>query len=52
MALCFNENPLGLTPAARDAAVAALPDANRYPFVAAEALRKACADFMAASPKT
>lgn len=25
MALCFNENPLGLTPAARDAAIAALP---------------------------
>ena len=51
MALCFNENPLGLTPAARDAAIAALPDANRYPFVAAERLRKACADFMGGKPE-
>ena len=47
MALCFNENPLGLTPAARDAAIAA----NRYPFVAAERLRKACADFMGGKPE-
>ena len=51
MALCFNENPLGLTPTARDAAIAALPDANRYPFVAAERLRKACADFMGGKPE-
>ncbi len=29
--LSSNENPLGLSPAAREAVVAAIPDANRYP---------------------
>ena len=29
MALCFNENPLGLSPAASKAAAEALPNANR-----------------------
>ena len=29
--LCFNENPLGISPMARDALVEAIVDANRYP---------------------
>lgn len=29
--LSSNENPLGLSPAARDAVIAAIPNANRYP---------------------
>lgn len=30
--LSSNENPLGLSPVAREAVIAAIPDANRYPF--------------------
>lgn len=33
-----NENPLGLSPAARQAVLDALPQANRYPFAAAQQL--------------
>ena len=49
--LCFNENPRGMTEAAKKAAKAALADASRYPFERSEALRKACAAFMSGRPE-
>ena len=49
--LCFNENPLGLTPAAQEAVRKALPQASRYPFFEVEKLRRACADFMGGKPE-
>ena len=48
---CFNENPLGLSKAAAEAVAKSAAVANRYPFVRAEALRKACAKFIGGSPK-
>ena len=51
MLLCFNENPLGLTPAAQEAVRKALPQASRYPFFEVEKLRRACADFMGGKPE-
>jgi histidinol-phosphate aminotransferase len=41
--LSSNENPLGLSPAAREAVIAALPNANRYPFDFSPALYTALA---------
>jgi histidinol-phosphate aminotransferase len=38
-----NENPLGLAPAARDAVLEGMSEANRYPFSAMGALREAIA---------
>lgn len=44
--LASNENPLGLSPRARDAAIAAMADISRYPDGGAFALKKAlCARF-------
>lgn len=45
------QNSCYLSPAASKAAVEALPNANRYPFAAAEKLRKACAAFMGGKPE-
>jgi len=44
--LCFNENPLGLAPAARQAVVDAIVDANRYPGDYAAPLAEALARFV------
>ncbi|MDO4937863.1 MAG: histidinol phosphate aminotransferase, partial [Sutterellaceae bacterium] len=49
--LCFNENSLGMSASAKAAAQKALDQAARYPFVRAEALRKACATFMGGKPE-
>ena len=38
---CYNENPLGLSAAARKAVADSAAVANRYPFVRCEVLRKA-----------
>lgn len=51
LALCFNENSLGMSPSAKAAAQASLAQASRYPFARAEALRKACAKFMGGKPE-
>ncbi len=48
--LSFNENPLGMSEAARKAVADATAQSARYPFVAAEALRKACAEFVGGTP--
>lgn len=48
---CFNENPLGLSAAAREAVAKSAADANRYPFARAEVLRRACADFIGGKPE-
>lgn len=50
MLLSFNENPLGLSPAARKAVAEATAQASRYPFVRVEVLRKAMADFIGGTP--
>lgn len=44
--LSSNENPLGLSPAARQAVVDAIPHANRYPSDYRGALYEALADYM------
>lgn len=49
--LCFNENSLGMSASAKAAAQKALEQASRYPFLRAEALRKACAAFMGGKPE-
>lgn len=43
---CFNENPLGLSAAARKALAASADRCNRYPFAEVEKLRAACAKFV------
>ena len=48
--LCFNENPLGMSAAARKAAAHATVQGSRYPFLRTEVLRKAIADYMGAKP--
>lgn len=48
---CFNENPLGLSMEARAAVAKSAAVCNRYPFARAEALRKACADFVGGKPE-
>ena len=50
MLLSFNENPLGLSPAARKAVAEATAQSSRYPFVRVEVLRKAMADFIGGTP--
>ena len=50
MLLSFNENPLGLSPAARKAVAEATAQASRYPFVRVEVLRKAMAAFTGGTP--
>lgn len=50
MLLSFNENPLGLSTAARKAVAEATAQASRYPFVRVEVLRKAMADFIGGTP--
>lgn len=47
----FNENPLGLSLKARKAVADSIRVMNRYPFVKAEVLRKACADFIGGKPE-
>ncbi len=47
----FNENPLGMSEAARKAIDAASKKASRYPFARAEALRKACAEYIGGKPE-
>lgn len=47
---CFNENPLGLSAAARKAVADSAAVANRYPFARAEVLRKACAEMIGGKP--
>ena len=49
--LCFNENPLGMSPAAQKAVAKAAAKGSRYPFGPVENLRKACAKFMAGKPE-
>lgn len=50
--LCFNENALGMSDAAKQAASRAITEqASLYPFVRCEALRKACATFMGGKPE-
>lgn len=50
--LCFNENALGMSDAAKQAASQAISEqASLYPFVRCEALRKACATFMGGEPE-
>ena len=44
--LCFNENPLGMSPAAKKAVAAAAEKGSRYPFARVEVLRKAVAQYM------
>lgn len=44
--LCYNENPLGLAPGARDAVVDAIVDANRYPGDYATPLVEALAGYV------
>lgn len=46
-----NENPLGLAPSARDAVVAGLPEANRYPSSARRALLDAITRQHGAAPE-
>lgn len=48
---CFNENPLGLSAAAREAVAKSAAEANRYPFARSEVLRKACANFIGGKPE-
>lgn len=47
---CFNENPLGLSAAAREALAASAARCNRYPFAEVEKLRAACAAFIGGKP--
>lgn len=51
MLLSFNENPLGLSAAAREAVAKAAAQASRYPFVRVEVLRKAMANFIGGKPE-
>jgi histidinol-phosphate aminotransferase len=44
--LSSNENPLGLSPAAREAVIASIPNANRYPGDFRPALMEAIADYV------
>lgn len=44
--LCFNENPLGMSPAAKKAVAAAAEKGSRYPFARVEVLRRAVAQYM------
>ena len=48
--LCFNENPLGMSAAAKKAVAAAAENGSRYPFIRVEALRKAIASYMGGKP--
>ena len=48
---CYNENPLGLSAAARKAVADSAAVANRYPFVRCEVLRKACAQLIGGKPE-
>lgn len=51
--LCFNENALGMSEAAKKAAARAVYErASLYPFMRCEDLRKACAAYMKAKPET
>lgn len=47
---CFNENPTGLSEAARRAAAESLCSCNRYPFERGEVLRRACARLIGGQP--
>lgn len=50
--LCFNENALGMSVAARKAAARAIEEqGSLYPFMRCEALRKACAAYMGGKPE-
>ena len=50
--LCFNENALGMSAAAKKAAVRAIEEqASLYPFIRYEVLRKACAAYMGGKPE-
>lgn len=44
--LCYNENPLGMSAAARAAAAKSLPRGNRYAFMRCEQLRKDIATYI------
>ena len=46
-----NENPLGLSPAARQAVISGIPDANRYPFASEERVVEALAAKMGFAPE-
>lgn len=46
-----NENPLGLAPAARDAVLEGMSEANRYPFTAMGPMREAIAARHGATPR-
>lgn len=49
--LSFNENPLGMSAAAKQAVAKAAAKGSRYPFGPVEKLRKACASFMGGKPE-
>ncbi|MCK6408596.1 histidinol-phosphate transaminase [Thauera sp.] len=49
--LASNENPLGLSPRARDAAIAAMADISRYPDGGAFALKKALCERFGVKPE-
>lgn len=50
--LCFNENALGMSAAAKKAAVRAIEEeASLYPFMRCEVLRKACAAYVGGKPE-
>lgn len=48
--LCFNENPLGISEAAKQAMSESAKRASRYPFAQVAKMRKLCAKFMGGSP--
>lgn len=50
--LCFNENPLGMSKAAKRAVAKAAEKGSRYPFGPVEKLRRACAGFMGGKPSS
>lgn len=50
--LCFNENALGMSDAAKKAAAQAIAEqSSLYPFARCEVLRKACAQYMGGKPE-
>lgn len=51
MLLCFNENPLGMSAAAKKAVAAAAEKGSRYPFARVAAVKQALAQYMGGKPE-
>lgn len=49
--LCYNENPIGMSPKAKQAAAKSLSVANRYAFARCEVLRNDVAAYMGGKPE-